>query len=93
MMSSSYRRSLKELHAEKHKAKQHPTNVRSHQLQDITLTDAFCQEPVSLSCLDCGANLTDKSVRWVEKEGAKIPYCRGCFLTRFGKAVSKETES
>lgn len=93
-MSSSFKQRLKEMRKEKHKGRKHPKNVRtdqSHEHKDLALTDVFgTQKPVTPTCSDCGTDLTGKPTRWVKKEEHEIPYCRGCFLTRFGKSKQEE---
>jgi hypothetical protein len=54
-----------------------------------TLGTGFVSPKGTLVCTDCGISLTNTTVRYAVTD-AKKPYCRSCWLTRFGKSLIKK---
>lgn len=85
-MSQSFRRARKEMQHEKHKAHQHPTNVKqSDESSETKSLDSFLPVKPELRCTDCGLAVEEKNVRWITEDEEKKPCCRQCFLARMGK--------
>lgn len=92
-MSTPLKNRIKEMRKEKHDARKHPINVRHSDQADSSLTNFLeAPKPMSITCSDCGTSLDDKTVRWAITDKKK-PYCRGCWLTRFGRSKQQEDEA
>lgn len=90
-MSTSLKNRIKEMRKEKRKARKNPINVRHSDQEDSPLTN-FLEAPkpvVPTTCSDCGISLDDKTMRWAITDKKK-PYCRECWLTRFGRSRQQE---
>lgn len=87
-MSSEFEYARKEMMRKKRKARRQPTNRRADPKKyEESALDSFLPTPAELHCSDCGVVLKDGIIRYLDKKGRKIPYCRSCYLTRAGKNV------
>jgi len=88
-MSQVFKRARKEMKYEKHQARQHPINVKTTTEPTSTSLDQFIPES-KIHCTDCGQPVEEKNLRYIEKDRQKKPYCRQCFLTRFGRGRTSD---